>query len=56
MQDPNYPYKNIFPLLKESNAEKRIGIFSSWEENRTKLFGESLPKTGNFSLTIASTV
>lgn len=47
MQDPNYHYKNIFRLLKESNPEKTIGIFSSWEDNRTKLVGEGLSEAGN---------
>lgn len=44
---PNYNYKNIFRLLKESYPEKKIGIFSSWLDNRTKLVGEGLPDAGN---------
>ncbi len=46
-QSPNYHYKNVFRLLKESNPDKKIGIFSSWEDNRTMLAGEGLAAAGN---------
>lgn len=44
---PNYNYWNVFRFLKESNKNKKIAIFSSWEDNRTKLVGENLPAAGN---------
>ncbi len=44
---PNYNYWNLFRFLKESNQNKKIAIFSSWEDNRTKLVGENLPAAGN---------
>jgi len=44
--DPNYNYWNIFRLLKASDPTKKIGIFSSWQDNRTKLVGEKLEKAG----------
>lgn len=44
---PNYNYKNIFRLLKEYDPAKKIGIFSSWEDNRTKLAGEGLAAAGD---------
>lgn len=44
---PNYHYKNIFRLLKEQWPEKKIGLFSSWQDNRTKLVGEGLKEAGN---------
>jgi len=44
---PNYNYWNIFRFLKHSNPEKQIAIFSSWEDNRTKLVGEKLAAAGN---------
>jgi hypothetical protein len=47
IQAPNYNYKNIFRLLKENYPEKKIDIFSSWQDNRTKLIGEGLPEAGN---------
>lgn len=47
IKDPNYNYTNIFHLLKIQFPEKRIGIFSSWQDNRTKLIGEKMPEAGN---------
>ena len=44
---PNYQYKNIFRLLKEARPAAKIGIFSTWLDNRTKLVGEGLPAAGN---------
>ena len=44
---PNYNYPTIFKLLKANNPAKKIGIFSSWTDNRTKLVGEDIPNTGN---------
>jgi hypothetical protein len=44
---PNYNYHTIFRLLKTQLPQKKIGIFSSWLDNRTKLVGDGLPKTGN---------
>ena len=44
---PNYHYHNIFRLLKKQDPSKKIAIFSSWLDNRTKLVGEGLPGAGN---------
>ena len=44
---PNYHYHTIFRLFKTQYASKKIAIFSSWLDNRTKLVGEGLPETGN---------
>ncbi len=44
---PNYHYQNIFRLLKEQQPAKKIAIFSTWTDNRTKLVGEGLPAAGN---------
>jgi hypothetical protein len=44
---PNYQYKNIFRLLKEARPASKIGIFSTWLDNRTKLVGEGMPAAGN---------
>jgi hypothetical protein len=46
---PNYQYKNIFRLLKEARPTSKIGIFSTWLDNRTKLVGEGLPAAGNLA-------
>jgi len=44
---PNYQYKSIFRLLKETRPAAKIGIFSTWLDNRTKLVGEGLPAAGS---------
>lgn len=44
---PNYHYPTIFRLLKEQQPARKIAIFSTWTDNRTKLVGEGLPAAGN---------
>lgn len=43
--DPNYHYQTIFRFLKDADSTKKIAIFSSWTDNRTKLAGEDLKQT-----------
>lgn len=43
---PNFNYPTAFWYLKNQYPEKKIGIFSTWEDNRTKLIGEGKPETG----------
>ncbi len=47
---PNYYYPTIFRLLKEQYPAKKTGIFSSWEDNRTKLVGDRFAPTGNIGI------
>lgn len=47
---PNYYYPTIFRFFKNQYPEKKIGIFSSWEDNRTKLVGDGLTQTGNIKV------
>ncbi len=47
---PNYNYSTIFRLLKEQYPNKKTGIFSSWEDNRTKLVGDNFAATGNIKV------
>ncbi|MEO5685028.1 MAG: alkaline phosphatase family protein [Chitinophagaceae bacterium] len=47
---PNYNYPTIFRLLKQQYPHKTTGIFSSWEDNRTKLVGDKLAATGNIAV------
>lgn len=47
---PNYHYRTIFKFLKEQYPQKKAAVFSSWEDNRTKLVGENLAATGNLKL------
>lgn len=51
--DPNYNYPTVFRLLKDAYPNKKIAIFSSWEDNRTKLLGEGLKETGKLKLDFA---
>ncbi|RZJ89342.1 MAG: alkaline phosphatase family protein [Chryseobacterium sp.] len=47
---PNYYYPTVFRFFKTQYPEKKIGIFSSWEDNRTKLVGDALQETGNIKV------
>ena len=47
---PDYNYWSIFRLFKEQYPQKKIAVFSSWEDNRTKLVGEGLAATGSIRL------
>src|SRR5678816_468558 len=47
---PNYNYHSIFRFFKDQYPQKKAAIFSSWEDNRTKLIGEGLPQAGNIHL------
>ncbi|MEX0928370.1 MAG: alkaline phosphatase family protein [Balneolales bacterium] len=52
IETPNYNYWNIFRLLKHNHPDKKVAIFSSWLDNRTKLAGEGLPAAGNLMFDI----
>lgn len=47
---PNYNYWNIFRLFKTQYPQKKVAIFSSWQDNRTKLAGEGLQQAGNIKI------
>lgn len=42
---PNYNYPTIFRLFKDQYPDKKIAVFSSWLDNRTKLVGDGLAAT-----------
>ncbi|AMR34093.1 nucleotide pyrophosphatase [Mucilaginibacter sp. PAMC 26640] len=44
---PNYHYPTIFRLFKDQYPNKKIAVFSSWLDNRTKLVGDGMAETGN---------
>jgi hypothetical protein len=46
IKEPNYNYWTIFRFLKEARPASKIAIFSTWQDNRTKLIGEGLAQTG----------
>jgi len=45
IKEQNYAYPSIFKLLKEQYPSKKIGVYSTWLDNRTKLLGDGLAKT-----------
>jgi predicted AlkP superfamily pyrophosphatase or phosphodiesterase len=47
---PNYNYPTIFRILKSAQPEKKIAVFSSWLDNRTKLIGDGLKETGEIKM------
>ncbi len=47
---PNYNYWTLFRFVKQHRSKLKTAIFSTWQDNRTKLIGEGLPATGNIKL------
>lgn len=43
---PNYNYPTIFRLLRTEQPDKKLAVYSTWTDNRTKLIGENLAQTG----------
>ena len=43
---PNYHYPTIFRLMRTGQADKKLAVYSTWTDNRTRLIGENLPQTG----------
>lgn len=50
IKNPNYNYWTIFRLAKEYRPDLKTAVFSTWEDNRTKLVGEGLTETGKIKL------
>jgi predicted AlkP superfamily pyrophosphatase or phosphodiesterase len=44
---PDYAYPTIFRLLRTADTSRKIAVFSTWLDNRTRLVGEGLPATGH---------
>lgn len=44
---PDYFYWNIFRLFKGEYPKKKIAVFSTWLDNRTKLVGSESKEAGN---------
>ncbi|MEL0138662.1 MAG: alkaline phosphatase family protein, partial [Halieaceae bacterium] len=45
---PNYDYWNIFRVAKALSPAIKVGIFSTWTDNRTVLLGEGQPGAGDW--------
>ncbi|WP_439505802.1 alkaline phosphatase family protein [Sediminibacterium sp.] len=50
IKNPNYQYYTIFRFLKEAHPHKTTAVFSTWQDNRTKLVGDGLKETGGFKV------
>lgn len=48
--DPNYHYWNLFRIVEQNNPGLKTAVFSTWEDNRTKLIAEGVPQAGNISI------
>ncbi|NIF06904.1 alkaline phosphatase family protein [Chryseobacterium sp. Tr-659] len=53
IKNPNYSYPTIFRLLKDQFPNKKTAVFSTWEDNRTKLIGENLEATKKIKMDFA---
>lgn len=47
---PNYNYPTIFKIFKEQYPYKKIAVYSSWLDNRTKLVGDGLASTNHLKV------
>lgn len=54
IKDQNYAYPSIFKLFKEQYPNKKIGIYSTWLDNRTKLVGDGLSQTNYLKVDYSS--
>jgi hypothetical protein len=50
IKEPNYHYPTIFNLFKVQYPAKKIGVYSTWLDNRTKLVGDGMTETGNIKV------
>lgn len=50
IKKPNYNYWTVFRYLRESDPNSKLAVFSTWEDNRTKLIGEGLSQTNNLKM------
>lgn len=50
IKDPNYDVWSIYRILERNKTDYKTAIFSTWEDNRTKLIGEGLEAAGGFEL------
>ncbi|MEQ9217326.1 MAG: alkaline phosphatase family protein [Cyclobacteriaceae bacterium] len=50
VETPNYHYWNIFRVAETVNPSLETAIFSTWEDNRTKLIGEGKESAGSIKL------
>lgn len=52
IENPNYNYWTIFRFLEESKPESKLGIYSTWLDNRTKILGAGKPETNHLKMDV----
>jgi predicted AlkP superfamily pyrophosphatase or phosphodiesterase len=50
VKDPDYKYWDIFRIARAHNPQLHTALFSTWEDNRTKLVGNGLAQAGGNKL------
>ncbi len=50
VSDPDYTYWDIFRIAKHHDPSLRTAVFSTWEDNRTKLIGDGIEAAGGAKL------
>lgn len=50
IENPDYQYWDVFRMAKSHDPNLQTALFSTWEDNRTKLIGEGLPQAGGRKL------
>jgi predicted AlkP superfamily pyrophosphatase or phosphodiesterase len=50
IEAPNYSYPTFFKIARDARPDMKLGIFSTWEDNRTKLLGEGLSATNHLKM------
>ena len=53
IEAPNYKYPTFFKVARDQKPKLKLGIFSTWLDNRTKLLGEGLPQTNHLKMDFA---
>ncbi len=51
--NPDYGYWDIFRIAKHHDPALATAVFSTWEDNRTKLLGDGLPAAGGHKIDTA---
>ncbi len=47
---PNYHYPTIFRMVRDAAPAKKLAVYSTWLDNRTKLIGEGKDETGKIHM------
>lgn len=53
IENPNYAFWDIFRIARHQNPDISTALFSTWQDNRTRLVGDGLPEAGGSKLDYA---